>query len=168
MTPSAGLVEGMGNLCLVECDQPQLLPPYQLPSPSLCLALDEGQPLPVLHPSLLLLMTTPPSSLTPLMTPPPTRSVSKGEHSMRRKDWMDLYGPKKRGQHCRPSSPITRAKRESMSLFWKLEREIGLCQEIGLVAFMFFFELLFLYVSLAISFYVSLTNLFSIILFLIC
>ena len=43
-----------------------------------------------------------------------------------------------------------------------------LCQEIGLVAFMFFFELLFSYVSLTISFYVSLTNLFSLILFLIC
>ena len=42
------------------------------------------------------------------------------------------------------------------------------CQEIGLVALMFFFELLFPYVSLAISFYVSFTNLFSIILFLIC
>ena len=42
------------------------------------------------------------------------------------------------------------------------------CQEIGLVAFMFFFELLFSYVSLTISFYVSFTNLFSIILFLIC
>ena len=42
------------------------------------------------------------------------------------------------------------------------------CQEIGLVALMFFFELLFPYVSLATSFYVSLTNLFSIILFLIC
>ena len=42
------------------------------------------------------------------------------------------------------------------------------CQEIRPVAFMFFFELLFSYVSLAISFYVSLTNLFSIILFLIC
>ena len=40
-----------------------------------------------------------------------------------------------------------------------------LCQEIGLVAFMFFFELLFSYVSSSISFYVSLTNLFSIILF---
>ena len=39
------------------------------------------------------------------------------------------------------------------------------CQEIGLVAFMFFFELLFSYVSSFISFYVSLTNLFSIILF---
>ena len=38
------------------------------------------------------------------------------------------------------------------------------CQEIGLVAFMFFFELLFFYVSFAISFYVSFTNLFSIIL----
>ena len=42
------------------------------------------------------------------------------------------------------------------------------CQEIGLVAFMFFFELLFSYVSSSISFYVPLTNLFSIILFLIC
>ena len=42
------------------------------------------------------------------------------------------------------------------------------CQEIGLVAFMFFFELLFFYVSFATSFYVSFTNLFSIILFLIC
>ena len=39
---------------------------------------------------------------------------------------MDLYELKKRGQHCRPSSPITQAKRELMSLFWKLEREIGL------------------------------------------
>ena len=42
------------------------------------------------------------------------------------------------------------------------------CQEIRRVRFMFLFELLFSYVSLAISFYVSLTNLFSIILFLIC
>ena len=42
-----------------------------------------------------------------------------------------------------------------------------LCQEIGLVAIMFFFELLFSYVSSFISFYVSLTNLFSIIPFLI-
>ena len=33
---------------------------------------------------------------------------------------------------------------------------------------MFFFELLFSYVSLTISFYVSFTNLFSIIHFLIC
>ena len=40
-----------------------------------------------------------------------------------------------------------------------------MCQEIGLVAFMFFFELLFPYVSSSISFYVSLTNLFSIISF---
>ena len=39
------------------------------------------------------------------------------------------------------------------------------CQEIGLVAFMFFFELLFSYDSSSISFYVSLTNLFSIISF---
>ena len=42
------------------------------------------------------------------------------------------------------------------------------CQEIALVAFMFFFELLFPYVPLTISFYVSLTNSFLIILFLIC
>ena len=126
MTPSAGLVEGMGSLSLIDCDQPQLLPPYQLPSPSLHLTLDEGQPLPVLHPSLPLLTMTPLSSPTPLMTSPPISSVLKGKHSMWRKDWMDLYGPKKRGQHCRPSSPITRAKRESMFIFWKLEREIGL------------------------------------------
>ena len=39
---------------------------------------------------------------------------------------MDLYGLKKRGQRCRPSSPITQVKRELMSLFWELEREIGL------------------------------------------
>ena len=39
---------------------------------------------------------------------------------------MDLYELKKRGQPCGPSSPITKAKRESMFLFWKLEREIGL------------------------------------------
>ena len=38
-----------------------------------------------------------------------------------------------------------------------------MCQEIGLVALMFFFELLFSYVSSSISFYVPLTNLFSII-----
>ena len=116
----------MGSLCLTEYDPPQLLPPYPLPSPSLRLALDEGQPLPVLHPSLPLPTTTPPSSLTPLLTPPPTRSMLKGARSARRKDRMDLYGPMKRGQRCRPSSPITQAKRESMSLFWKLEREIGL------------------------------------------
>ena len=39
------------------------------------------------------------------------------------------------------------------------------CQEIGLVALMFFFELLFSYVSSSISFYVSFANSFSIILF---
>ena len=39
------------------------------------------------------------------------------------------------------------------------------CQEIGLVAPMFFFELLLSYVSSSISFYVSFANLFSIILF---
>ena len=126
MTPSAGLVEGMGSLSLIEYNRPQLLPPYQLPSPSLRLTLDKGQPLLVLHPSLPLPAMTPPSSPTPLLTPPPTRSVSKGKHSKQHKDRMDLYGPKKRGQCCRPSSPITQAKRESMSLFWKLEREIGL------------------------------------------
>ena len=126
MTPCAGLAEGMGNLSLIEYDQPQLLPPYLLPSPSLCLTLNEGQPLLVLHPSLPLPTMTPLSSLTPLPIPPPTCSMSKGERSMWRKDRMDLYGPKKRGQRCRPSSPITQAKRESMSLFWKLEREIGL------------------------------------------
>ena len=43
--------------------------------------------------------------------------------------------------------------------------EESCCQEIGLVALMFFFELLFLYVPSSISFYVSLTNLFSIISF---
>ena len=37
-----------------------------------------------------------------------------------------------------------------------------LCQKIGLVTFMFFFELSFSYVSFAVSFYVSLTNLFLI------
>ena len=42
------------------------------------------------------------------------------------------------------------------------------CQEIGLVALMFFFELLFSLCFLAISLYVYLTNLFSIILFFIC
>ena len=39
------------------------------------------------------------------------------------------------------------------------------CQEIGLVALMFFFELLFSYVSSSISLYVSFADLFSIILF---
>ena len=39
---------------------------------------------------------------------------------------------------------------------------VSTCQEIGLVASMFLFELLFSYVSLIISFYVSLTNSFSI------
>ena len=126
MTPSAGLVEGMGSLSLIECDQPRLLPPYQLPSPSLRLALDKGWPLPVLHPSLLLPTMTPPSSPTPLATPPPTHSKSNVERSERRKTWRGLYGPMKKGQRCKPSSPITRVKRETMSLFWKLEREIGL------------------------------------------
>ena len=125
MTPSAGLVEGMGSLSPVEYAQPWLLPPYQLPSLSLRLALDEGRPLPVLHPSPPL-QTPPPPSPTPCLTPPPIRSTLKEERSKWHKDRMNLYGPKKRGQHCRPSSPITRVKRESMSLFWKLEQEIGL------------------------------------------
>ena len=41
----------------------------------------------------------------------------------------------------------------------------AVCQEMGLVALMFLFELLFSYVSSSISFYVSFANLFSIILF---
>ena len=126
MTPSAGLVEGMGSLSLIEYNQPRLLPPYQLPSPSLRLTLDKGRPLPVLHPSLPLPTMTPPSSPTPLPTPPPTRFSSKVERSERRKARRDLYGPMKKGQCCRPSSPIMKAKRETMLLFWKLEREIGL------------------------------------------
>ena len=58
-----------------------------------------------------------------------------------------------------------------LSLCWlllSLLLFLELCQEIGLVALMFFFELLFFYVSLTISLYVFLTNLFSLILFLIC
>ena len=39
---------------------------------------------------------------------------------------MELYGLMKRGQCCRPSSPIMKVKRESLSLFWRLEREVGL------------------------------------------
>ena len=64
----------MGSLSLIEYNQPQLLPPYQLPSPSLCLTLDKGHPLPVLHPSLLLQTMTPPltcpHSLGPLIRAP--------------------------------------------------------------------------------------------------
>ena len=116
----------MGSLSLIEYDQPRLLPPYQLPSPSLRLALNEGRPLPVLHPSLPLPTMTPPLSPTPQTTPPPTHSKSNVECSERCKAWRGLYGPTKKGQRCKPSSPITRAKRETMLLFWKLEREIGL------------------------------------------
>ena len=116
----------MGSLSLIKYDQPRLLPPYPLPSPSLRLALDEGQPLPVLHPSLPLPMMTPPSSQTPQATPPPTCSVSNVERSERHKARRGLYGLTKKGLRCRPSSPITRVKRETMLLFWKLEREIGL------------------------------------------
>ena len=126
MTPSAGLVEGMGSPSLINYDQPRLLPPYQLPFLSLHLTLDEGRPLPVLHPSLLLPMMTPPPSLTPQTTPPPTRSMLNVERSEQRKAQRALCGPTKKGLRCKPSSPITRAKRETMLLFWKLEREIGL------------------------------------------
>ena len=45
---------------------------------------------------------------------------------------------------------------------------IGPCQKIGFVTVMFFIELLFSYVSLAISLYVSLLNLFPITHSLIC
>ena len=48
---------------------------------------------------------------------------------------------------------------ELVLLWYKMQR----CQEIGLVTFMFFFELLFSYVSSSISFYVPLINLFSIV-----
>ena len=116
----------MGSLSLINDDQPWLLPPYQLPSPSLHLALDKGRPLPILHPSLLLPMMTPPPSLTPQMTPPPTCSMSNIKHSEQHKARRALCGPTKKGPRCKPSSPIMRAKRETMSLFWKLEREIGL------------------------------------------
>ena len=123
-TPSAGLVEGMGSLSL-DSTPPLHLLPYVLPSPSLCLTLDKGLPLPALHPSLPPAVTIPPPSLTPLPAPQ-THSMSKQECSEQCKDQMDLYGPTKRGQYCRPSSPITKAKQESLSLFWKLEREVGL------------------------------------------
>ena len=116
----------MGSLSLINYDQPRLLPPYQLPSLYLRLALDKGRPLLVLHPSLPLPTMTPPPSPTPQTTPPPTRSMLNVERSKRRKAQRGLYGPTKKGPRCKPSSPITRAKRETMSLFWKLEREIGL------------------------------------------
>ena len=64
MTPSVGLAEGMGSLLLNNFNSPRLLPVYPLPSLSLCLALDEGHPLLVLHPSLPSPTMTPPSSLT--------------------------------------------------------------------------------------------------------
>ena len=126
MTPSAGLIEGMDNLSLIDFDQPRLLPPYRLSSPSLRLALDEGRPLPVLHPSLPLPTMTPLSSPTPQITLPLTCSMSNVEHFKRRKARRALCGPTKKGPRCKPSSPITRVKRETMLLFWKLEREIGL------------------------------------------
>ena len=125
MNPSAVLAEGMGNLPLTNSDPRWLLPPYQLPSLSLCLTLDEGHPLPVLHPSLPSSAMSPPLSLTPPQIQT-TCSLLQQECSKWCKDQMALYGPTKRGQQCKPSSPITKAKWESMLLFWRLEREIGL------------------------------------------
>ena len=116
----------MGDLSLTDYTPPQLLPPYQLPSPSLHLTLDKGRALPVLHPSLPSAAMSPPSSLTPLPTPPPTHTSLNIKRSKWGKAQRDSYGPTKRGQRCKPSSPITRAKREPVSLFWRLEREIGL------------------------------------------
>ena len=116
----------MGSLSITECAPPQLLPPYQLPSQSLHLTLDKGHPLPVLHPSLLSAAITSPSSPTPLLTPLPTHSSLKDKRSKWCKAQTDLYGLMKRGQQCKPSSPIMKGKRDSMLLFWKLEREIGL------------------------------------------
>src|ERR1700743_3201432 len=101
MTPYAGLVGGMKSLSLVEYAQPWLLPPYQLPSPSLCLTLDKGRPLLVLHPSRPFPTAPPPSSLTPLLTPPPTRLSLNVERSERRKAWRDLCGPMRKGQRCK-------------------------------------------------------------------
>ena len=66
------------------------------------------------------------------------------------------------------TAPISKKqKKVGMKYLAKILWESS-CQEIGLVAFMIFFEPLFPYVPLAISFYVSLTNLFPIILFLNC
>ena len=53
-------------------------------------------------------------------------------------------------------------------LLREANEERARCQEIGLVALMFFFELLFSLCFFAISLYVFLTNLFLLILFLIC
>ena len=108
MTPSAGLAEGMENLSLINYNQPWLLSPYQLPSLSLCLTLDKGWALPVLYPSLLSAMMTPPLSLTSRPTPPPTRSSLNAKCSKQRKAQRDLYELPKRGQQRRPSSPIVR------------------------------------------------------------
>ena len=43
---------------------------------------------------------------------------------------MALYGSTKRGQRCKPSLPIMKAKQESMLLFWRLEQEIDLQEAI--------------------------------------
>ena len=66
------------------------------------------------------------------------------------------------------SVTIVRYKKTEVLTIASRARNPQGCQEIGLVALMFFFELLFSYVSLAISLYVSLTNLFSLIHFFIC
>ena len=71
-------------------------------------------------------------------------------------DWWDLNAKALGNIHLRLHHTIQYNQRDAIT---------AACQEIGLVAFMFFFELLFFYASLSISFYVSLTNLFSIILF---
>ena len=63
-------------------------------------------------------------------------------------DSDDTYSSRSTQYHPAPSNPDTPSHH---------------CQEIGLVALMFFFELLFPYVPSSISFYVPLTNLFSII-----
>ena len=56
---------------------------------------------------------------------------------------------------CVTSNVPLSSIQHSAHLFPRFNQEV-LCQEIGLVALMFFFELLFPYASLAISFYVFL------------
>ena len=75
-------------------------------------------------------------------------------------------GPGRRDQRATCSHPYIR--RDSTGRpreLWGPGEPGGSCQEIGLVALIFFFELSFSYVSSSISFYVSLANLSSIILF---
>ena len=77
----------MGSLSLIEYDQPWLLPPYQLPSPSLRLALDEGQPLPVLHPSL------PLPTMTPPIIPNSSNNSSPNPFQVERRTFRAVQGP---------------------------------------------------------------------------